>query len=179
MVIPHVCRPNDIVREAAPLLSRLVGEDIEVELRPRAKRSVFVDRSRLLQVIIGIAVHARDSMQAGGRITLSTQDEAAAPGRSRGHVLITITDTGVGVCAEARARLFEPQHISSRSLGWGTGLGLSFVHSIISRFGGTIQVDSVRGEGTTFTIRLPAIDPGPAIPLRGNGAPQALRGGDQ
>jgi CheY-like chemotaxis protein len=91
-------------------------------------------------------------------------------------VLLTVSDTGMGVTAETRARLFEP-YFATRKLGWGTGLGLSVVHSIVSQFGGTISVDSAPAEGTTFTISLPAVEP-PASPLASSATPQTLRGAE-
>jgi PAS domain S-box-containing protein len=161
---PHVCRPNDIVREAEPMLNRLLGEDIELELELRAERGVFVDRALMLQVIVSLATQARDSMPIGGRVTISTNDEAPLPGRPPRRVLFTITDTGTGLPADTQARLFDPYY-ATRKLGWGTGLGLSVVHGIVSQFGGTIAVDSPTGEGTTFTISLPAFDPRTPAPV--------------
>jgi CheY-like chemotaxis protein len=94
-------------------------------------------------------------MPSGGRLSIATAD--GPPDRSGvpSHVLFTIADTGMGVTAETRARLFEP-YFTTRKLGWGTGLGLSVVHGIVSQFGGKIDVDSAPGEGTTFVMRFPA-----------------------
>jgi two-component system, cell cycle sensor histidine kinase and response regulator CckA len=162
VVTPHACSLNDIVREAQPMLRRLVGEDIELKIDLGGRAGVFVDRGQLLQVIVSLAVHARDSMPTGGRLTVTTDDDSSdTPAR---HVVLTIGDTGVGVTAETRARLFEP-YFTTRKLGWGTGLGLSVVHGIVAQFNGTIDVDSEPGEGTTFTIKMPAVEP-PAVAAR-------------
>ncbi|MDB4875982.1 MAG: sensor histidine kinase response regulator [Gemmatimonadetes bacterium] len=175
VVTPHVCRLDDIVREAQPMLVRLVDEDVEIDVRLGAKRGIFVDRAQMIQVIISLAVHARDSMPTGGRLSIRTSDEpsdASAPAR---HVVLTISDTGAGMTDETCARLFEP-YFTTRKLGWGTGLGLSVVHAIIGQFGGTIGVESAVGEGTAFTITLPAIDPPAPTAARLAETPAELRG---
>lgn len=175
MVTPHVCRANDIVRECQPMLARLVGEDIELDVQLSSERGVFVDRAQMVQVIISLAVHARDSMPTGGRLTISAVDASATEGHVSRQVIITVTDTGLGVTAETRARLFEP-YFTTRKLGWGTGLGLSVVHGIIAQFNGTIDVESEPGEGTTFTITLPACDPPTVTTLQAENTPEELRG---
>jgi PAS domain S-box-containing protein len=154
VVTPQTCGPNDIVSEAEPMLRRLIGEDIALVVHAHAQGSIFVDRAQLLQVLVSLAVHARDSMPEGGEMTITTSDEAVGAVR---RVVLTLSDTGVGITAETRARLFEP-YFTTRKLGWGTGLGLSVVHGIISQFGGEITVESEAGQGTTFRIVLPAVD---------------------
>jgi signal transduction histidine kinase len=148
LVTPAICRPADIVRECQPMLARLIGEDIELDLDLGGTHGMFVDRAQMIQVIVSLAVHARDSMPTGGRLSISTADGV-------NDVLITVADTGMGVTAETRARLFEP-YFTTRKLGWGTGLGLSVVHGIVSQFGGQIEVESAPGKGTTFVMRFAA-----------------------
>jgi len=151
------CRLNDIVRETEPMLARLIGEDVHLDISLRARKGVYVDRAQMMQVIVSLAVYARDSMPDGGTLTIETADDGDATATGARQVALTVTDTGVGITAETRARLFEP-YFTTRKLGWGTGLGLSVVHSIIERFHGTIDVESEPGEGSVFTILLPATD---------------------
>jgi PAS domain S-box-containing protein len=168
LVTPTVCRPADIVRECQPMLARLIGEDIELDFDLGGSHGMLVDRAQMVQVIVSLAVHARDSMPTGGRLSITTADEP-------NHVLIEVADTGMGVTAETRARLFEP-YFTTRKLGWGTGLGLSVVHGIVSQFGGEIEVDSAPGEGSTFTMRFAAHAAPPRTISEGPPTPRELHG---
>jgi two-component system cell cycle sensor histidine kinase/response regulator CckA len=170
-----VCRPSDIVRECQPMLSRLFGEDIVLDLQLDATRGMLVDRAQMVQVIVSLAVHARDSMPTGGRLTIATMDGPKNPGGESRHVIITLSDTGMGVSAETRARLFEP-YFTTRKLGWGTGLGLSVVQGIVAQFGGAIDVESEPGEGTTFVIKFPAVDPPTPSAISAGDTPTELLG---
>lgn len=175
LVTPSVCRPGDVVRECQPMLTRLVGEDIVLDLQFGATRAMVVDRAQMIQVIVSLAVHARDSMPQGGKLTISTMDGPKNPAGESRHVIITVADTGMGVNAETRARLFEP-YFTTRKLGWGTGLGLSVVHGIVAQFGGEIEVESEPGLGTTFIIKFPAVDaPAPAS-MSVEGTPKEMQG---
>jgi PAS domain S-box-containing protein len=168
LVTPTICRPADVVRECQPMLTRLLGEEIELDLDLGGTHGMLVDRAQIIQVIISLAVHARDSMPTGGRLSIVTADEP-------NHVLIEVSDSGMGVTAETRARLFEP-YFTTRKLGWGTGLGLSVVHGIVSQFGGEIEVDSAPGEGSTFTIRFAAHTAPQRIANEGPPTPRELHG---
>jgi PAS domain S-box-containing protein len=147
------------VHETVALLSRIVGEDIElVTVEAPGGAHVFADRGQLVRVLTNLGVNARDAMPDGGRITVAVSTEAGAePGQK--EVVITFADTGEGMDAETVAHAFEP-FFTTKAPGKGTGLGLSTVHGIVAQFGGRIELHSRRGEGTTFTIRLPAGEAG-------------------
>ncbi len=143
---------NAVVSELGPMLSRLLGEDVRVvlELEPEAG-FVLADRGQLGQVLVNLAVNARDAMPDGGLLIVSTrlrrsEDEDA--------VEIVVQDTGIGMDAETQARIFEPFY-TTKPVGTGTGLGLATVFGIVEQTGGSIAVESARGGGTTFTIVLP------------------------
>jgi CheY-like chemotaxis protein len=135
-----------------PMLERMMGEDVEIrlDLHP-GEVWVHADPHQLEQVIMNLAVNARDAMPRGGRLSIAT---AAGEGADRGAVL-TVSDSGTGMDAAVRQRIFEPFFTTKRP-GEGTGLGLSMVQGIIAQSGGQIEVRSELGLGTTFEIRLPA-----------------------
>jgi CheY-like chemotaxis protein len=160
---PRVLDLNAIVADMEKMLRRLLGEDIELltRLAPDLDR-VRADPGQLEQVILNLAVNARDAMPQGGRLTLSTAtavpDEAllrAHPEMHRGaHVLLTVGDTGCGMDEATRARLFEP-FFTTKEVGKGTGLGLATIYGIVKQSEGQITVESTPGQGTTFRIYLP------------------------
>jgi PAS domain S-box-containing protein len=155
---------NAAVREVASLVRRVIGEDIELalELVPRSG-TVKVDPGQLEQVLLNLAVNARDAMPDGGRLTLSTANVELGPRALRGevppgsYVMLTVSDTGVGMDEATRKRIFEP-FFTTKEPGKGTGLGLSSVYGIVRQSGGYIQVESTPGEGATFLIYLPRMD---------------------
>jgi PAS domain S-box-containing protein len=163
---PKVLDVNETVAAMESLLRRLIGED--VELRTVAAPSpwrVKADPGQLEQVIVNLAVNARDAMPEGGQLTIETanvvlDDEFArlqSGVRPGPHVLLAISDTGIGMDAETRAHIFEP-FFTTKEPGKGTGLGLSTVYGIVKQSGGHIVAQSEPGRGTTFRIYLPRVE---------------------
>ncbi|HEX6938380.1 MAG TPA: MASE1 domain-containing protein [Longimicrobiales bacterium] len=167
---PRVIDPNAVVRETTRMLRRLIGEDIELQasLEP-ALGHVRVDPGQLQQVLLNLALNARDAMPAGGRITIATAnvDDASAcaaaadaGGWPGGWIVLAVSDTGTGMRPEVRERIFEP-FFTTKAPGKGTGLGLSTVYGIVQQCNGCIEVDSEVGRGTTVRVYLPRV----AVPI--------------
>jgi len=164
----QVIEVNGLVAESAALLQRLLGPriELETELATDAGR-VRADPVQLQQILMNLAVNARDAMPSGGRLTIQTSRTADATGTADGplsatrYVTLQIADTGHGMDETTRVRIFEPL-FSTKDLEKGTGLGLATVHSIVSKLGGHIGVESSPGSGACFSIRLPSADPNPA-----------------
>lgn len=162
---PKVIELNAVVGQFGPLLRRLIGEDIEVSLWPGAEAAcVLADPGQLEQVLMNLAVNARDAMPRGGTLSIETKivqveegDEAAIRLMLPGHyALLKVSDTGLGMDAKTQARIFEP-FFTTKELGKGTGLGLSTVYGIVKQSGGFIWCESASGRGTTFEIYLPQV----------------------
>ncbi|MBI5111754.1 cell cycle histidine kinase CckA [Rhodoplanes serenus] len=166
---PQVLDLGEALSDISMLLRRLIGEKVALDVRHgRDLWPVKADLSQFEQVIVNLAVNARDAMPDGGRLTLRTtnvpeiESRASAPkGMPPGdYVLIEVTDTGSGIPPEIIDRIFEP-FFSTKEVGKGTGLGLSTVYGIIKQTGGYVFVDSEIGSGTTFRIYLPRHVPTP------------------
>ena len=160
---PRVIDITDVLVELSHLLRRLIGENIELKVvHGRDLGLAKVDQGQLEQVIINLAVNARDAMPGGGTLTIRTANASQTSAVRRGHevmpagnyVLIEVVDTGVGIPKEHLARIFEP-FFSTKEVGSGTGLGLSTVYGIVKQTGGFIFVDSAPGRGAVFQIYLP------------------------
>ena len=170
VVSPRVLRLSDLVLELEKLLRRLLGEDVAIRVAVAADcGSVKADPGQLEQVIVNLAVNARDAMPNGGRLTLETKnvdldadyptDRVTIPaGR---YVMLAVTDTGTGMDAPTKARIFEP-FFTTKPVGKGTGLGLATVYGAVKQSGGFIWLYSEVGQGTSFKIYLPRVDAGEA-----------------
>ena len=160
---PTVTDITDPLSELTHLLRRLIGENIALQIvHARDLHLVRVDQGQFEQVVINLAVNARDAMPGGGRLTIRTANVTLERPEQRGvetvpvgdYVLIEVGDTGIGSPPENLGRIFEP-FFSTKELGSGTGLGLSTVYGIVKQTGGFVSVDSTVGRGTTFRILLP------------------------
>jgi nitrogen-specific signal transduction histidine kinase/CheY-like chemotaxis protein len=166
---PKILDLNDIIVQTARMLQRLIGEDIRLAsvLAPDLSR-VRVDPSQVEQVLMNLAVNARDAMPKGGMITMETSnvvwDETQAEKRTNGkagrYVMLTVSDTGHGMTPEVQARIFEP-FFTTKGVGKGTGLGLATVFGIVAQSDGHIEVHSETGSGTSFRIYFPAVESAP------------------
>jgi PAS domain S-box-containing protein len=167
---PKVLDLNAIIGDVDQLLRRVIGEDVQLEtdLEPVLGR-VKADHSQIEQVLMNLAVNARDAMPNGGRLTIRTRnvdvDAALLPQHYRNPpencICLTVSDTGDGMDAATKARAFEP-FFTTKEKGKGTGLGLSTVYGVVKQSGGHIHIESAPGEGTTFRIYLPRTAEAPA-----------------
>jgi CheY-like chemotaxis protein len=139
------------------MLRRLIGEDIRmsVDLDPAAGK-IRADRHQLEQVIMNLAVNARDAMPNGGCLTITTRPSLEASNTGQEYVLLSVADTGHGMDAETKAKIFEP-FFTTKEHGKGTGLGLAIVYGIAQQSGGFITVQSEPGRGSVFNIHLPTV----------------------
>jgi two-component system, cell cycle sensor histidine kinase and response regulator CckA len=185
VVQPVVMDLNEAVNHIHPMLERLIGDDIELDnVLSNDLGTITADPNHIEQVLMNLAINARDAMPKGGKITFETAnveiDEAYAqqhvpmnPGR---YVMLSVRDTGTGMDSETQAQIFDP-FFTTKDCGKGTGLGLSTVFGIVKQSGGTIGVYSEPGKGTAFKIHFPRCDKVPVLvePIK----PKQLRGGTE
>jgi PAS domain S-box-containing protein len=177
---PRVVDLNEILLGARGLLERLVGEEVDVRLAcaPDVGR-VVADEAGIAQVLMNLAVNARDAMPSGGTLTFETEDVELASPKRGAYVRLIARDTGAGMDETTRARVFEP-FFTTKDVGKGTGLGLSTVVGVVEQLGGTISVESSPGAGSAFVIHLPRTErpldePPPTRPIvRRRGAETVL-----
>jgi PAS domain S-box-containing protein len=160
---PQLIDLNEVISGMTPMLRRTLGEHIVLStvLAPDAG-STLADPTQLEQVLLNLALNGRDAMPGGGTLEIGTavlelaEDELPHPDLAPGsYVTLTVRDSGVGIDAAVRGSIFEP-FFTTKDVGEGTGLGLATVHGIVSQSGGAVWVDSASGEGSCFTVCLPA-----------------------
>jgi two-component system cell cycle sensor histidine kinase/response regulator CckA len=180
---------NDVVRGVAPMLRRLIPENVELIIAPAEKAGfVHADRAQLEEVVVNLVLNARDAIEDSGRIEITTRtadvaeattaEGQLAPGA---YAVLCVSDSGSGIEPEARQHLFDP-FFTTKGQGEGTGLGLSIVYGIVERFDGAIFVHSEPGHGATFTVYIPSLAAGaPAAEevTVANGSSAAERGGEE
>jgi two-component system cell cycle sensor histidine kinase/response regulator CckA len=169
---PTLVNLNEIVAQTDSMLRRMIGEDVELVRVPGSKLpSIFVDVDQITQVLMNLAVNARDAMPGGGKLTIETstaeldaayvaQHVGARVGR---HVVLTVSDNGTGIDKETQERVFEP-FFTTKAAGEGTGLGLSTVFGIVKQSGGFIWLYSEKGVGTSFRVYFP-VAPEDVVPF--------------
>ena len=173
VIDPKVINLNDVLTHVHKLLARLIGEDISLQhfVEPELD-SVRFDPSQVEQILINLAVNARDAMPHGGRLTLETANVDLDDEYVKSHpyveagsyVMLAVSDTGAGITDTVRTNLFEP-FFTTKEAGRGTGLGLAMVYGAVKQNGGQIEVYSELGHGTTFKIYLPAVSDRPGAAL--------------
>jgi PAS domain S-box-containing protein len=166
----RIAELNPIIANIEKMLRRLIGEDIQLDVRlAQDLGSVQIDQGQIEQVLLNLAVNARDAMPRGGRLLIETSNIEIEPTQAAGdtrlgpgrYVMFSVTDTGAGMDLETQQRIFEP-FFTTKEQGKGTGLGLATCHGIVSQCGGCIGVESELGRGTVFKVYLPRVDESPS-----------------
>jgi signal transduction histidine kinase len=161
---------DQVLTNTTHMLRRVMGRGVEIVLETSARGLVAADRGQLDQLVLNLVINARDATPGGGTITMRTTDVPPNKAFPIGAVMLSVKDTGCGMSAETQARLFEP-FFTTKERGKGTGLGLATVYDVVRSAGGSIEVDSVLGQGSEFRVYLPrkgeaAREPRPPLRLR-------------
>jgi PAS domain S-box-containing protein len=165
IIEPTLLDLNDVVTHLRAMLGRLIGEDVKMLLGLRPDLAfVKADRGQVEQIVVNLAVNARDAMPKGGTLTIETANVELDEEYAKSHlsvkpglyVALTVSDTGTGMTEEVQARLFEP-FFTTKEVGKGTGLGLATVHGIASGNGGSVNVYSEMGRGSSFKVYFPRV----------------------
>jgi two-component system cell cycle sensor histidine kinase/response regulator CckA len=172
ILVPRILDLNKVVADTKEMLRRVIGEDVELVIRQGHKLAkVLADPGQIAQVLVNLAVNARDAMPGGGRLTIETgnvdlreAETGDLPGAAPGpYVTLAVSDTGVGMSKEVMEHMFEP-FFTTRERGKGTGLGLSMVYGVVKQSGGYVRVQSEPGQGSAFRIYLPCARVGSGEP---------------
>jgi len=183
---PRVLDLNETVTGIEPLLRRLIGEHIEISVtRGSGLGRVKADAGQLEQVILNLAVNARDAMPQGGQLVLETANAVVDEWTARhvpdvvpgNYVMLSVTDSGHGMDAATRAQIFEP-FFTTKEVGKGTGLGLATVYGIVKQSGGFIEVESEPGRGAAFKVYLPGVEEAVAVGEPAKPSGSRLRGSE-
>jgi PAS domain S-box-containing protein len=163
VLVPEILDLNRVVTDAEEMLRRVIGEDVELVIRQGHKLDkVLADPGQMAQVLVNLVVNARDAMPRGGRLTIETAnvglregEVGELPGAAHGpHVMLAVSDTGVGMSKEVMEHMFEP-FFTTKEPSSGTGLGLATVYGIVKQSGGYVWAQSEPGQGSTFRVYLP------------------------
>ena len=174
---PEILDLNTVMADTAKLLSRTIGRHIELVVRPAPELpTIRAERGQVEQVLLNLAVNARDAMPAGGTLIMATRETEldeeycrSHPDARPGHyVELAVSDTGIGMSADVIAHVFEP-FFTTKPKGEGTGLGLATVYGILTEAGGSLSIESEEGNGTIFRVHFPALD----VPIAPDNSPPA------
>jgi len=183
---PVILNLNTLVTDMEKMLPRLIGEDIELKLiLDPAISQVKADPGQLEQVLMNLAVNARDAMPDGGKLTIRTADAEIDVAFSREHpgsipgkyVTLSVQDSGTGIDPEIQAQIFEP-FFTTKGRDKGTGLGLATVYGVVKQSNGYITVDSEKDKGAMFTVYLPRFEQPALAPIKSKAEPAAVRGSE-